>query len=176
MGYKSSKRKQELHEEFLKHGTSINEANYKAYKNLSETIKRKSKKRFYSEKLIKFPGDAKKTWCIMKELIGKVKIKKSSLPYAIVIDETEILGEKNRANEFNNFFTDIGLKLAKKIPKSSQSFESYMKKVGSEKENKPLSISELKDAFFPLKINKSKVIMILVIMLLVNVLESYVPR
>ena len=56
----------------------------------------------------------------MKELIGKVKIKKSSLPYAIVIDETEILGEKNRATEFNNFFTDIGLKLAKKIPESSQ--------------------------------------------------------
>ena len=41
--------------------TPINEANYKAYKNLFETIKRKSKKRFYSEKLIKFQGDAKKT-------------------------------------------------------------------------------------------------------------------
>ena len=112
----------------------------------------------------------------MKELTGIVKIKKSSLPFKIVTDKTETLGETNIANEFNNFFTDIGLKLAKKIPKSSQSFESYMKKVGSEKENKPLSISELKDAFFPLKINKSKVIMILVIMLLVNVLESYVPR
>ena len=56
----------------------------------------------------------------MKELIGKVKIKKSSLPFKIVIDKTDILGEKNIANEFNNFFTDIGLKLAKKIPESSQ--------------------------------------------------------
>ena len=151
---KSSKRKQNLYEKFLKHRTPINEANYKAYKNLFETIKRKSKKRFYSEKLIKFQGDAKKTWCIMKELIGKVKIKKSSLPFKIVIDKTDILGEKNIANEFNNFFTDIGLKLAKKIPESSQPFESYMKKVNSEMENKPLSINELKDAFFSLKINK----------------------
>ena len=91
----------------------------------------------------------------MKELIGKVKIKKSSLPFKIVIDKTEILGEKNIAYEFNNFFTDIGLKLAKKIPESSQPFESYMKKVNSEMENKPLSINELKDAFFSLKINKS---------------------
>ena len=91
----------------------------------------------------------------MKELIGKVKIKKSSLPFKIVIDKTDILGEKNIANEFNNFFTDIGLKLAKKIPESSQPFESYKKKVNSEMENKPLSISELKDAFFSLKINKS---------------------
>ena len=91
----------------------------------------------------------------MKELIGKVKIKKSSLPFKIVIDKTDILGGKNIANEFNNFFTDIGLKLAKKIPESSQPFESYMKKVNSEMENKPLSINELKDAFFSLKINKS---------------------
>ena len=73
---KSSKRKQKLYEKFLKHCTPINEANYKAYKKLFETIKRKFKKRFYWKKLIKFEGDAKKTWCIMKELIGKVKIKK----------------------------------------------------------------------------------------------------
>ena len=100
------------------------------------------------EKLTKFQGDAKKTWCIMKELIGKVKIKKSSLPFKIVIDKTDILGEKNIANEFNNFFTDIDLKLAKKIPESTQPFESYVKKVNSEMENKFLSINELKDAFF----------------------------
>ena len=48
----------------------------------------------------------------MKELIGKVKIKKSSLPFKIVTDKTEIFDEKNIASEFNNFFTDIGLKLA----------------------------------------------------------------
>ena len=92
----------------------------------------------------------------MKELIAKVKIKNSSLPFKIIIDKTDILYGKNIANEFNNFFTDIiGLKLTKKIPESSQPFESYKKKVNSEMENKPLSISELKDAFFSLKINKS---------------------
>ena len=61
------------------------------------------------EKLIKFRGDAKETWSIMKELIGKVIIKKSLLPFKILTDKTEILGETNIANEFNNFFTDIGL-------------------------------------------------------------------
>ena len=135
---KSSKQKQKRYEKCLKHRTPINEANYKAYKNLFETIKRKSKNRFYSEKLIKFQGDANKTWCIMKELTGKVKIKISSLPFKIVTGKTEILGETSIANEFNNFFTDIGLKLAKKIPESSQSFESYMKEVNSEMEKKNL--------------------------------------
>lgn len=41
---------------------------------------------------------------------------KISLPFKIVIDKTDILGEKDIANEFVNFFTDIDLKLARKIP------------------------------------------------------------
>ena len=52
----------------------------------------------------------------MKELVGKVKSKKSSLPFKILIDKTEIRDEKNIANEFNNFFTDIDLKLGKNLP------------------------------------------------------------
>ena len=82
-----------------------NEENHKAYKNLFETIKRKSKKRFYLEKLIKFQGDVKKTWYITKELIGNGKINKFSLSFKIATDKTEILGETNIANEFNNFLT-----------------------------------------------------------------------
>ena len=140
--------KKKLYEKFLKRCTPINEANYKAYKNMFEMIKRKSKIRFYSEKLIKFQADAKKTWCIMKELIGKAKIYKSFLPRKIVTDKTEIHNETNIANEFNNFFTDIGLKLAKKIPEPSLPFESYMKNVSSEMEHEPLFINELKDVSF----------------------------
>ena len=86
--------KKKLYEKFLKYRTPINEANYRAYKNLFQIIKRKSKERFHSEKLIKFQGDAKKTWCIMKEPIGKVKIKKSSLPFKTLTDKTEILDQK----------------------------------------------------------------------------------
>ena len=90
----------------------------------------------------------------MKELIGKAKINVSSLPPKIVTDKTEILGETNTANEFNNFFTDIGLKLAKKIPEPSLPFESYMKNVSSEMKNKLPSINELRDTFFK-DINRS---------------------
>ena len=48
-------------------------------------IKWKSKKCFYPAKLIKFQGDTKKTWCIMKELIDKSGIDKSSFSQKIVI-------------------------------------------------------------------------------------------
>ena len=58
----SSKKKQRLYEKLLKNRTPKNEETYKTYKNLFETIKRISKKKFYSEKLQKFKGDAKKIW------------------------------------------------------------------------------------------------------------------
>ena len=58
---KSSKRKQKLYEKFLKNCTSENKRNYKNFKRLFESVKRKSKKIFYSKKLIQFQGDAKKT-------------------------------------------------------------------------------------------------------------------
>ena len=58
----------------LKNCNPQNLARYKTYQNLFETIKRKSKKNYYSEKILSFKGDAKNTWKTMKDLIGKAKI------------------------------------------------------------------------------------------------------
>ena len=38
---------------------------------------KKSKKKYYSDKLIKFKGDSNKTWAVMNKLIGKSCINKS---------------------------------------------------------------------------------------------------
>ena len=84
----------------------------------------------------------------MKELIGKNKICKPSFPQKIVIDAIEIVGKTKIANEFNNFFTNIGPKLAQKIQQPSRPFQSYMKTVNSELENKKVTLNELKEAFF----------------------------
>ena len=66
---KSSKRKQKLYEKFLKNRSIQNEKIYKDYRKLFETITMKSKRKYYSEKLLQFQSDAKKTWRIMKEVI-----------------------------------------------------------------------------------------------------------
>ena len=49
---KSSKRKQKLYEKYLKRRTNDTETAYKLYKNLFESIKRRSKQNYYSEKLL----------------------------------------------------------------------------------------------------------------------------
>ena len=128
-------------------------------------IKQKSKKNFCSVKLIKVQGDTKKTWHIIKELIGKSGIDKSSFPHKIVIDKTEIVGEIKIANKFNKFSINIGPKLTHKISQPLKHFESYMSKVNSEMENKPITVNELKEAFYSLKLIKVQVMTTLVIML-----------
>ena len=91
----------------------------------------------------------------MKELIGKSGIDKSCFPQKIIIDKTEIVGETKIANKFNKLFTNMGPKLAQKIPQPLKRFESYMNKVNSEMESKPITVNELKEAFYSLKTNKS---------------------
>ena len=68
---KSSKRKQRLYEKFLKTRTAKCEAEHKTYKNMFETIKRKSKRNYSSQKMLEYKNNAKKAWNIMKEVIGK---------------------------------------------------------------------------------------------------------
>ena len=145
---KSSKKKQRLYEKFLKNRTPKNEETYKTYKNLFETIKRRSKKKFYSEKLQKFKGDAKKTWSVMKEILGKCTTKSSTLPTKITVNKTDIFDTKKIADEFNKFFTNIGTDLANKIPNASKRFDFYITKVNTSMESQPLSITELKKCFF----------------------------
>ena len=153
---KSSKGKQKLYEKFLKKQNVFIETAYKVYKTLFETIKRKSKKNHYSQKVLQFKYDTKKRWTVMKEIICTAKhSKKSNFPQKLKISNKIKTGDDEIANEFNKYFADIGPSLAKNIPDSSMSFKSFFRSVNTTLPSQSLSINELKDAFFSLKTNKS---------------------
>ena len=95
---KSSKRKQKLYKKFLKHRTRKTEFAYILYKNLFESLKKKAKKKYYSEKISEYKHDAKKTWSIMKELVGKIKLKSSNFPRRITVNKVDIFDERKIAN------------------------------------------------------------------------------
>ena len=78
-----------------------NLATYKTYKNLFETTKRKSKKNYYSEKILSVKVDAKKIWKTVRDLIGKTKMKKSSLPQKVRVKKTNIFDPEKIPTEFN---------------------------------------------------------------------------
>ena len=56
---KPSKKKQELYGKFLKKKMKQSETEYKLYKNMFESIKHKSKKSYYSQKIIEYKDNIK---------------------------------------------------------------------------------------------------------------------
>ena len=71
------------------------------------------------------------------------------------MDKISITETESIAESFNKYFTHIGPKLTKDIGTSTKSFNEYIKKHGTTQPEKVISVNELKDAFFSLKINKS---------------------
>ena len=95
------------------------------------------------------------TWVVIKELIGKMTLKSSNLSRKVTVNEVDLFDQKKWAHEFNSFFTNIGKNLASKIPNASTPFKYFGNKADFVMETKPLSMNELKDAFYSLKSNKS---------------------
>ena len=77
---KSSKTKQRLYEKFLKKQTNENETTYKKFKNTFEKLKKQAKTNYYANELTKATGNTKKTWSVIKEVIGKTKVQNDNLP------------------------------------------------------------------------------------------------
>ena len=54
----------------------------------------------------------RKSWSVMKEILGKCTTKSSTLSTKITVNKTDIFDTKKIADEFNKFFTNIGTDLA----------------------------------------------------------------
>ena len=134
--YKKVLQKKAKTEKFLKTRIAKSEAACETYKNMFETIKRKSKRKYYSQKILKAnkPG--------------------SPLPTKLVVNKNDVTSEIGIANEFSKFFAKIGPELAEKIRTASRTFESFLNKIDTTMPADPVTINELKEAFFSLKTNK----------------------
>ena len=67
----------------------------------------------------------------MEDLIGKAKMNKSSLPQKVRVQKTDIFDQEKIATEFNGFFANVGLILAKQIPEIENTFQSYLVKTSA---------------------------------------------
>ena len=87
---------------------------------------RAAKKEFYHNEFNKHKNDIRKTWDTLKEIINK-KTFKSDLPSSFVHEGVEVIGLKNVADKFNEYFTEIGPKLAKSIDTANKApFNHYL--------------------------------------------------
>ena len=106
---KSSKTKQRLSK------TYEHEISYKNYYKLFESIKQRAKSQYYSKMILHYKYNIKKTWQIMKEVTGKGKLVYNSLRKHLILNNRDIFDQKTIANSFNEYFVNVGPKLACEI-------------------------------------------------------------
>ena len=153
---KSSKTKQKLYIKYLKTRTPESEARYKNYKNLFESLRKKAKRNYYSSMLDRYKNNSKRTWQIMKEIIGKASTQTNSLPKTIKINDQYEYDSKIIATEFNKFFTTVGSNLAQNIPPLAQTkFENFLTNTKNKLQHNELTFDEFEKALKTLKRNKA---------------------
>ena len=120
----SRNKKNLLHKTYIKTPNQLNEMNYKTYRNLYNTLIRKSKKLHLSDKLFRNRKNPKKTWEIFNEAISKkkpnTKISEIESGNVTHVDDSII------AEEFNKFFVNIGQNIANSIENVNIKPEDYL--------------------------------------------------
>jgi hypothetical protein len=119
----SRRNKNLLHKKSITDPSPQNLDNYKRYRNLFNSLLRKSKTHYFETNLQNNEKNPKKTWEILREAIGKkpcVPISEIKINGTLSNDPTQI------ANEFNNFFSKIGSKIAAEVSTTERDPLSYI--------------------------------------------------
>ena len=91
-----------------------NETEYKSYKKLFETIKKRSKKNHFSKLILKYKDNVKKTWTVIKDAIGKSRCTHHTFPKKIIHESKTFTDINFIAQEFNSFYTRLVQTLQKR--------------------------------------------------------------
>jgi hypothetical protein len=112
------------------------------HKLILNKLLRKAKREYYASQFAKYSNDCKKTWKLLHEITSH-KPKKTDPPsyFKKTIERTtesdgitlKITDDKTIANEFNNYFANVGPKLSSKIKYSGKKTVEYFLRAPTEK-------------------------------------------
>ena len=95
------------------------------YNSIYNKLRRASKKIYFESQFENFSKNSKKTWALIREIIGAKK-EKLQIPDYFKVDKNIITNNLDIANGFNDFFSNIGPNLASEIPDSDVTYDSYL--------------------------------------------------
>ena len=154
---KSIRYKDKLYKSLKEINRSTNEATYfikkesfKTYTAILNRCIRYTKRSYYYSKFTNFKNDSYKTWGTIKELI---KTKDEMTVTELLINEEKINDKQLIANEFNNYFCNIGSDLADRINYNCKVDHKYYlkRKINSKFEFKMTNVNEVKNIINDLK-------------------------
>lgn len=110
----SIQRKNKLFKRYIKNSTESNKTSYNTYRNKLNHVIRFSKRLYFNNKFYDARNNSKNTWNIINEILHNDR-KKSTYPASFKNGDQEITNDIDIANDFNNFFINLGPSLADKI-------------------------------------------------------------
>ena len=122
---KSCKKKHKLFSKFKSNPTEHRERKYKTYRNRLNQLVRTAKKRYFEEKLTEAKSDLKLTWKVIKEALNKPKAT-TNYPSEFHFQGKNFNESENIANQFNEYFSKIGLSLDAIIPNTHPDFRIFL--------------------------------------------------
>ena len=130
---KSCNKKSILYKKYIKNPSPETKNKYIRYRNKLKSILRKAEKDYYGNKFKQFQGNLTKTWKLLGNILNKNK--PSSIITEFLKDGSLITDPQEIAEHFNDFFVNIGEKLANSIPTASTVFSSYLSDTESYKDS-----------------------------------------
>jgi hypothetical protein len=95
------------------------------YRNIFNRSKRNLKQKYFSDKLIEFKDDIKKTWSLLNEIIGRKKTF-NPMPDKFENENTIYTDPNSISDKFCQYFAEIGHRFASNIPNSHKPFNEYL--------------------------------------------------
>ena len=122
---KSISTKNKLYSLNKKSPSPLRELNYKKYRNKLNHIIKLAEKHYYKDKFELYKNDLKKSWGLIKTIIGKQKSRPQPCKQ-FQINDTMTDDPMLITNKFNDYFVNIGNSLANKIKSTGDHFSKYL--------------------------------------------------
>lgn len=109
------RKKNKLFKKYISNSIPSTHDSYKSYRNKYNHSIRSAKKKYFSEEFKKCLNDSKTTWKVINQLLQRERAT-YVLPSVLSEGKNSFNNSEDIAQKFNNFFVNIGSKLANKIP------------------------------------------------------------
>lgn len=98
---------------------------FRTYRNIYNSVLRKSKAIYFRDKLENANGDSKKVWDTINEACNKQSAKSSTID-KLEVDGNILNDHQQIADAFNSHFANIGIKVAEHIPNIDVDFKDFL--------------------------------------------------
>lgn len=147
----SIKRRDKMKVWLRKNFSPENNRKYTEYRNLLNSLIKKTKELYYANKFKLAGKDIKKHWRILNEMNNICRIK-SDIPREMIDDKgCTVIEPEDKANAFNEFFVNIGKRLAGEINRSPIDSDLKSQRFNASIFLRPVDENELVSAISSLK-------------------------